>query len=136
MPKGLGGNPVTGQWHQIKSISQLNNTGYYQVVATFEPPDGSIAKFYVNGVLQGSANYHYETVSLYNAGFSFGTVPQARGFGIGGTPLGNINGAQSNTLSERNSVVVRNLGFWNHYVLNETEITALYNGGNFRKFPF
>ena len=137
MPKGNGGTPDTGKWHSIRSISQFNNTNHYQVVATFEPRNDSLASFYVNGVLQGSANYSpYNTVSLYNAGFSFGTVQQARGFGIGGTPLGNINGAQSNTLSERNSSVVRNLGFWNNYVLNQTEITTLYNGGTFRKYPF
>ena len=136
MPKSVGGNPITGQWHKIPSISEFNNTSYYQVVATFQPEDGSLAKFYVNGVLQGSANYHYTTVSLYNAGFSFGTVQQARGFGIGGTPLGNINGNQSNTLSERNSTIVRNLGFWNNYVLDQTEVTSLYNGGTFRKYPF
>jgi hypothetical protein len=136
MPKSAGGNPITGQWHQIKSISQLNNSSYYQVVATFNPRNNSLAKFYVNGVLQGSANYHYDTVSLYNAGFSFGVVQQARGFGIGGTPLGNINGAQANTLSERNSTIVRNLGFWTDYALNETEVDALYNGGTFRKYPF
>ena len=137
MPKSNGGGvPDTGNWHSIRSINQFNNTDHYQVVATFEPRNDSLAKFYVNGVLQGSANYPYTTVSLYNAGFSFSTIQQARGFGIGGTPLGNINGAQSNTLSERNSSIVRNLGFWNNYVLNETEITILYNGGNFRKFPF
>jgi hypothetical protein len=137
MPKSNGGGvPDTGNWHSIRSISQFNNTNHYQVVATFDPSDNSIAKFYVNGVLQGSDNYHTNTVSLYNAGFSFGTIQQARGFGIGGTPFGNINGAQSNTLTERNSSIVRNLGFWNHYVLNQTEVTALYNGGTFRKFPF
>lgn len=136
MPKGNGGTPDTGNWHSIRSINQFNNTNHYQVVATFEPRDNSLANFYVNGVLQGSANYHYSTVSLYNAGFSFSTIQQARGFGIGGTPLGNINGDQSNTLSERNSSIVRNLGFWNNYVLTQTEITALYNGGSFRKFPF
>jgi hypothetical protein len=137
MPKSAGGgNPVTGQWHKIPSISQFNNSSYYQVVATFDPRNDSLAKFYVNGVLQGSANYHYTTVSLYNGGFSFNTIPQAQGFGIGGTPLGNINGAQPNTLTENNKVIVRNLGFWYEYALNQTEITALYNGGTFRKYPF
>lgn len=136
MPKSAGGTPVTGEWHKIRSISQFDNSSYYQVVATFDPRNDSIAKFYVNGVLQGSANYHYTTVSLYNGGFSFNTIPQAQGFGIGGTPLGNINGNSSNTLTENNNVIVRNLGFWLDYALTQTEVTSLYNGGTFRKYPF
>lgn len=136
MPKAAGGNPTTGEWHKIPSISQFNNSSYYQVVATFDPRNNSLAKFYVNGVLQGSANYHYTTVSLYNGGFSFNTIPQARGFGIGGTPLGNINGSQNNALTENNNVIVRNLGFWSNYALTQTEATRLYNGGTFRKYPF
>jgi len=136
MPKAAGGNPIVGEWHQIQSLSQFNNSSYYQIVATFDPRNDSIAKFYVNGVLQGSANYHYNTVSLYNGGYSFNSIPQAQGFGIGGTPLGNVNGSQANTLTENNNVIVRNLGFWSSYPLTQPEVTALYNGGTFRKFPF
>jgi len=133
MPKGNVNGDFLNDWYSIKSVDQFNNSSHYQVVGTF---DNTTMRYYINGAFQGSLNIGTQTISQFNAGYLFGATSAAAGLAIGGTSLSNVSGNPNGFIAENNKVIVRNVGLWNGAALSQTEISALYNGGSFRKYPF
>lgn len=111
------------------SSTQISFSVFTQVVAINDAAS-KIIKLYINGTLQASTSY---------AGVTLGTRynnPANYGWGIGASPNGSRDGNPVNSTERGNSVNVRYLGFWKGIALNETEISYLYNGGSFRRYPF
>lgn len=113
------------RWAAVCSNSAISINEHSQIVAVNDAPAQEI-RLYVNGEHQQTISYAGTPPgSRYNN-------PSFQGWAIGANP----NGA-SNANTEYNSPnILRQMGFWKGYVLNQTEITALYNEGDFRRYPF
>ena len=111
------------------SSTQISFSEFTQVVAINDAAS-RIIKLYINGTLQASTSY--ANVSL---GSRYSN-PSFYGWGIGASPNGSFGSNPVNSTERGNSVNIRYLGFWKGITLNETEISYLYNGGSFRRYPF
>jgi hypothetical protein len=114
------------RWFGVCSNSAISMNEHSQIVAVNDAPAQEI-RLYVNGVHQQTISYAAATPlkSRYNN-------PLFQGWAIGASPNGS-----SNANTEYNSPnILRQMGFWKGYALDQTEITALYNEGNFQRYPF
>jgi hypothetical protein len=116
-------------WARAISPSILNLNTNYQIVAVHEylglsggVPNG-ILKLYINGTLVATTDYNNRIQSVYQN-------PVYQGCGLGCT---NTYPGGAEYFSQ---IKIKNLGFWVNTALNQSAITSLYNGGNFRSYPF
>ena len=111
------------------SSTQISSSQFTQVVAINDAASKTI-KIYINGTLQGSTSYAAQEL------FSYYGNPRYQGWGIGSNPDGSFDGRAVNSTERYSSSNIRYLGFWKGIILNDTEISNLYNGGSFRRYPF
>lgn len=116
------------KWASVFSNSAISTSAHSQIVAVNNAPAQEI-RLYVNGEHQET--YSYAALPL---GSKYDN-PRFQGWAIGASPNGNA--ASSPLSTEYNSPnILRQMGFWKGYALDQTEITALYNEGNFQRYPF
>lgn len=117
-------------WVTAISSSQISTSEFTQVVATNDAAN-KIIKLYINGV--------FETSTSYLGGNPLGSIynnPSYQGWGIGASPNGSAYGNPVNQTEYYSSSNVRYMGFWKGTALNAPQVLALYNGGDFRRYPF
>ena len=116
------------RWFGVCSSAAISTSAHSQIVAVNDAPAQAI-RLYVNGEHQQTISYAgTPLVSRYDN-------PRFQGWAIGASPNGNATSSPLST--EYNSPnILRQMGFWKGYALDQTEITALYNEGNFQRYPF
>lgn len=112
-----------------RSSSPISTSAFTQVVAINDAASKTI-KMYINGTLQSTTSYAAQEL------FSYYPNPRYQGWGIGASPDGSFDGRAVTSTERYNSSNIRYLGFWKGIILNATEISNLYNGGSFRRYPF
>lgn len=109
------------QWSSAASTSSISTSSFSQIVAVNDATN-KVVKIYVNGTLEETTSYTAPGTIYQN--------PQFQGFGIGASAQG-ICGVEYIS-----STYLKNMGFWKGTVLTQSQITSLYNGGNFKSYPF
>lgn len=125
----LGRHTPAYNWVRAVSNSQISTSAFTQVVATNNASSKTI-KLYINGALERSTSY---------AGLQLGSVynnPSYQGWGIGASPNGSFWSFPVNSTEYYSSSSVRYMGFWKRKTLSAEEVNYLYNGGDFRRYPF
>jgi hypothetical protein len=127
----LGLHEYEYTWVRAISPSPLNLNTTYQIVGVHDYfgisestglPNGRL-KLYINNSLVATSNYNGNIWAMY-------TNPWYQGCGLGCTTT---SPGKAEYFSQ---IKLKNLGFWNNKVLSQNSISALYNGGNFRSYPF
>jgi hypothetical protein len=125
----LGTHNPPYDWVRARSSNEISNSSFSQIVATNDAINKEI-KLYVNGSLQTTTSYASKTLaSVYSN-------PQYKGWGIGASANGSIGGRPVSSVEYYNSINIRYMGFWIDTVLNQNQITTMYNGGSFKRYPF
>jgi len=137
---GIPGKGNGNRWINVASTTSfLVGDTLKQVVVTNNASSKEL-KLYVNGQLEDTKSY----VGIPITNVRKITQNQCVGMGIGGTPVGGVGnnpvlGTMSSSVASiaaKSLVTVKNLGFWKNIILDQEQITALYNAGNFKTYPF
>lgn len=119
------------RWTSLKSLNPINDSAYTQVLVTNNAFTREL-KMYINGTLNDTKSYLTQSpLPRIRAGINI-----LKGFGIGATIAGGTWGRPVDQIDYYNSSNIRYLGFWRNTVLNQENVTYLYNGGSFRRYPF
>jgi len=114
------------QWAKVQTSNQILDQHYHQVVGVNDSFNKAVF-LYFDGVLQGSGKYTTPN-SMYDN-------PSFQGFGIGANPNGSSN-STVNSVEYNTPLVIKNMGFWKGLALTSGNVSALYNNGSFKAFPF
>jgi len=117
------------RWRAVASTGPISTNVHSQIVGVNNAAARTIT-LYVNGVLQGTTSY--ADVAL---GSRFDN-PSFQGWGIAASPNGSFYSTPATSVEYYSTQMIRHLGFWKGYALTQTEITKLYNGGDFKTYPF
>jgi hypothetical protein len=117
------------RWRGVCSIDPISMSVHSQIIGVNEAAAKTI-KLYVNGALQGSISYADAPLG------SRWTTPSFQGWGIAASPNGSAFGHGANSVEYFSTQTLRQMGFWKGYALSQTDVTKLYNGGDFKRYPF
>lgn len=117
------------RWASVATTTQIDNSNFFQIVCTNDSSNKTI-KIYCNGMLEETHNYAATPLGTkYNN-------PAYQGWGIGAVPRGSSYGTPVNATEYSSQINIKNIGFWRGKAFSQAQVTDLYNGGVFKKYPF
>lgn len=120
---------VEYRWVTLRSSNIISDSTYSQIIAINNASTKQIT-LYVNGDAGLTTSYASTPLqSMYDN-------PSFQGWAIGANPNGSYFGNPVTSTEYYSSSNIRYMGFWKGKVLTSSDVSYLYNGGSFRRYPF